>query len=90
MEDLTGRGSVALNDATQARDRQKHASSRSSIRQQLFTSFSTSTPQFNYDLDRNKAKLLGLNLPDVFNTPADLSSGRSTSTTSTCSAAPSA
>jgi HAE1 family hydrophobic/amphiphilic exporter-1 len=34
----------------------------------LFTSFSTSTPQFNYDLDRNKAKLLGLKLPDVFNT----------------------
>jgi HAE1 family hydrophobic/amphiphilic exporter-1 len=34
----------------------------------LFTSFSTSTPQFNYDLDRNKAKLLGLSLPDVFNT----------------------
>src|SRR4029077_7231555 len=36
--------------------------------QQLFSSFSTSTPQFNYDLDRNKAKLLGLKLPDVFNT----------------------
>ena len=36
--------------------------------QQLFSPFSTSTPQFNYDLDRNKAKLLGLNLPDVFNT----------------------
>ena len=34
----------------------------------MFTSFSTSTPQFTYDLDRNKAKLLGLNLPDVFNT----------------------
>ena len=36
--------------------------------QQLFSSFSTSTPQFNYDLDRSKAKLLGLSLPDVFNT----------------------
>ena len=36
--------------------------------QQLFTSFSTSTPQFKYDLDRSKAKLLGLTLPDVFNT----------------------
>jgi HAE1 family hydrophobic/amphiphilic exporter-1 len=34
----------------------------------MFSSFSTSTPQFNYDLDRNKAKLLGLSLPDVFNT----------------------
>src|SRR5258707_13244640 len=36
--------------------------------QQLFSSFSTSTPQLNYSLDRNKAKLLGLSLPDVFNT----------------------
>src|SRR5208282_872732 len=36
--------------------------------QQLFSSFSTSTPQYNYDLDRAKAKLLGLSLPDVFNT----------------------
>ena len=36
--------------------------------QALFSSFSTSTPQFNYDLDRTKAKLLGLSLPDVFNT----------------------
>ena len=35
---------------------------------QLFSSFSTSTPQFKYDLDRTKAKLLGLNVPDVFNT----------------------
>src|SRR6202012_2491584 len=35
---------------------------------QLFSSFSTSTPQYNYDLDRTKAKLLGLNIPDVFNT----------------------
>ncbi len=40
---------------------------------QLFSSFSTSTPQFKYDLDRTKAKLLGLNVPDVFNTLADLS-----------------
>src|SRR5208282_4617228 len=36
--------------------------------QQIFSSFSTSTPQYNYDLDRTKAKLLGLSLPDVFNT----------------------
>ncbi len=34
----------------------------------MFSSFSTSTPQYNYDLDRTKAKLLGLSLPDVFNT----------------------
>ena len=64
---MTGRGSVALNDATQA----LIAAARKQPElnpQQLFTSFSTSTPQFNYDLDRTKAKLLGLSLPDVFNT----------------------
>ncbi len=67
VEDLAGHGSVALNDATQA----LIAAARKQPElnpQQMFTSFSTSTPQFNYDLDRTKAKLLGLSLPDVFNT----------------------
>src|SRR6202012_1348331 len=36
--------------------------------QSLFSSFSASTPQLFYDLDRTKAKLLGLSIPDVFNT----------------------
>src|SRR6202040_3868664 len=35
---------------------------------QLFTTFDTSTPEYSYDLDRTKVKLLGLNLSDVFNT----------------------
>jgi HAE1 family hydrophobic/amphiphilic exporter-1 len=67
VEDLAGRGSVALNDATQAligAARQQPELNP----QQMFTTFSTSTPQFKYDLDRSKAKLLGLSLPDVFNT----------------------
>ncbi|MER8769446.1 multidrug efflux RND transporter permease subunit [Mesorhizobium sp. M0960] len=67
VEDLTGRGSVALNDATQAVIAEARKQPELNP-QQLFSSFSTSTPQFNYDLDRAKAKLLGLNLPDVFNT----------------------
>ena len=67
IEDLTGRGSVALNDVTQAVIAEARKQPEISG-QQLFSSFSTSTPQFNYDLDRNKAKLLGLSLPDVFNT----------------------
>jgi HAE1 family hydrophobic/amphiphilic exporter-1 len=67
VEDLTGRGSVALNDVAQAVIAEARKQPEINA-QQLFTSFSTSTPQFNYDLDRNKAKLLGLNLPDVFNT----------------------
>ena len=41
--------------------------------QQLFTSFSTSTPQFKYDLDRNKAKLLGLEPARRVQHAADLS-----------------
>jgi hydrophobe/amphiphile efflux-1 (HAE1) family protein len=67
VEDLTGRGSVALNDATQAVIAEARKQPELNPHQ-LFSSFSTSTPQFNYDLDRTKAKLLGLSLPDVFNT----------------------
>jgi hydrophobe/amphiphile efflux-1 (HAE1) family protein len=67
VEDLTGRGSAALNEATQALIAEARKQPEIDARQ-LFTSFSTSTPQFKYDLDRNKAKLLGLSLPDVFNT----------------------
>ena len=63
----TGRGSTALNEATQAVLAEARKQPELSA-QQMFSSFSTSTPQFNYDLDRNKAKLLGLSLPDVFNT----------------------
>jgi hydrophobe/amphiphile efflux-1 (HAE1) family protein len=67
VEDLTGRGASALNDVTQALIAEARKQPELNPHQ-LFTTFSTSTPQFNYDLDRNKAKLLGLNLPDVFNT----------------------
>ena len=67
VEDFAGAGSAALNDATQA----LIAAARQQPElnpQSLFTSFSASTPQLLYDLDRSKAKLLGLNLPDIFNT----------------------
>jgi hydrophobe/amphiphile efflux-1 (HAE1) family protein len=67
VEDLSGRGSAALNEAAQALIAEARKQPEIDARQ-LFTSFSTSTPQFKYDLDRNKAKLLGLALPDVFNT----------------------
>ncbi len=67
IEDLSGRGSAALNEATQAVIAEARKQPELNP-QQLFTSFSTSTPQFDYNLDRNKAKLLGLKLPDVFNT----------------------
>lgn len=67
IEDLTGRGTAALNDALQAMLAEARKQPELNA-QQLFSTFSAATPQFKYDLDRNKAKLLGLNLPDVFNT----------------------
>jgi len=67
VKDLSGRGSQALNDATQALLAAARQQPELNARQ-MFSSFGTSTPQFIYDLDRNKAKLLGLNLPDIFNT----------------------
>lgn len=67
VKDLTGRGSQALNDATQALLAASRQQPELNARQ-MFSTFGTSTPQFTYDLDRNKAKLLGLNLPDIFNT----------------------
>jgi hydrophobe/amphiphile efflux-1 (HAE1) family protein len=67
VEDLTGRGTAAVNEATQALLAEARKQPELNP-QTLFTTFSTVTPQFNYELDRNKAKLLGLNLPDVFNT----------------------
>ncbi len=67
VEDLTGRGSFALNDAVQALIAEARKQPELNP-QQIFSSFSTSTPQLFYDLDRSKAKLLGLSLPDVFST----------------------
>ncbi len=67
LEDLTGKGPQALNDAAQAllaAARKQPALDPHS----LFTTFNTSTPEFQYHLNRTKAKLLGLNLTDVFNT----------------------
>jgi len=67
VEDLTGRGSRTLDEITRALI--VEAKKQPEINPQtVLTTFSTATPQYNYDLDRSKAKLLGLTLPDVFNT----------------------
>ena len=67
LEDRGGRGSAALSQATQsllaAARQQKELDART-----LITSFNTNTPQLDFDLDRDKAKLLGVNLGDVFDT----------------------
>jgi hydrophobe/amphiphile efflux-1 (HAE1) family protein len=67
VEDQTGRGAQGLNDATQAVLAEARKQPELNPHQ-LFTTFGTSTPSYTYDLDRTKAKLLGLSLPDVFNT----------------------
>src|SRR5256886_12322607 len=67
VEDFNGRGAQALNDATQALLAEARKQPELNA-QQLFSTFTTSMPQYNYDLDRTKEKLLGLNLQDVFNT----------------------
>ena len=67
LEDLTGRGSAALEQATEAFLAQARKD-RALDPRTLITSFNTTTPQFNFDLDRDKAKLLGLSLSDVFST----------------------
>src|ERR1700709_2039710 len=67
VEDLSGRGSAALNEVVQGLIAEARKQPELNA-QQMFSTFSTSTPQFSYDLDRNKAKALGLNLPEIFNT----------------------
>ena len=67
VEDLTGRGAHALDDATQALLAEARKQPELNARA-LFTSFGTSTPEYEFELDRTKAKLLGLKLQDVFST----------------------
>jgi hydrophobe/amphiphile efflux-1 (HAE1) family protein len=67
VEDLGGKGPAALDAATQgllAEARQQPELDA----QQVFTTFSTLTPELQFVLDRPKAKQLGLNLSDVFST----------------------
>lgn len=67
LEDRGGLGITALADAT----RQFLAAARRQPAidpHTLITSFGSETPEYDFNLDRNKAKLLGLNLSDVFDT----------------------
>jgi hydrophobe/amphiphile efflux-1 (HAE1) family protein len=63
LEDREGRGSQELQSVANtivARANQTPGLS------QVFTLFETSTPQLYLDIDRTKAQLLGINVPDVF------------------------
>ena len=67
VEDLTGQGAQALNNATQALLAEP-VNSPNSIPISFSPRSAPRLPEYNYDLDRSKVKLLGLNLSDVFNT----------------------
>ena len=67
VEDLTGKGAVALDAATQALLAEARKQPNLNP-QQLLTTFGASTPELDFQLDRAKAKELGLNLADVFAT----------------------
>ena len=85
VEDRAGRGSQALQEATAA---MMARATQTPGLSQVFSLFETSTPQLYLDIDRTKAQMLGVNVPDVFARCRSISA-RPTSTTSTCSAAPS-
>src|SRR6185437_12978372 len=63
IEDRSGAG--ALQGAVYA---MMGAAAKTPGLQQVFSLFETATPQLYLDIDRTKAQLLGINMPDVFNT----------------------
>jgi hydrophobe/amphiphile efflux-1 (HAE1) family protein len=63
IEDRAGRGPEALQGATYA---MMGRAARTPGLQQVYSLFETSTPQLYLDIDRTKAQLLGINVPDVF------------------------
>jgi len=63
VEDRAGRGSQALQQAVY--EMMGRASQTPGLTQ-VFSFFEISTPQLYLDIDRTKAQLLGVNVPDVF------------------------
>jgi multidrug efflux pump subunit AcrB len=63
VEDRSGRGAQALQDTVSAMTTR---AGQTPGLTQVFSSFETSTPQLYLDIDRTKAQLLGINIPDVF------------------------
>ncbi len=64
VEDRAGRGSQALQEAVSAI---AGRANQTPGLVQVFSQFETSTPQLYLDIDRTKAQLLGINVPDIFN-----------------------
>jgi hydrophobe/amphiphile efflux-1 (HAE1) family protein len=63
VEDRSGRGPQALQAAVYA---MMGKAAQTPGVSQVFSLFETSTPQLFLDIDRTKAQLLGINIPDVF------------------------
>src|SRR4029078_1668148 len=63
IEDRGGQGYAALQAAAYA---MMGRAAQTPGLQQVFSLFETSTPQLYLDIDRTKAQLLGVNVPDVF------------------------
>ncbi|HXW26367.1 MAG TPA: efflux RND transporter permease subunit, partial [Xanthobacteraceae bacterium] len=64
VEDRADRGSQALQGVVYA---MMGPANRTPGLTQVYSLFETSTPQLYLDIDRTKAELLGINVPDVFN-----------------------
>ncbi len=64
VEDRAGRGPQALQEAVGA---MMVRAAQTPGLMQVFSLFEVSTPQLFLDIDRTKAQLLGINMPDVFN-----------------------
>jgi len=64
VEDRAGRGPQALQEAVGA---MMGRAAQTPGLMQVFSLFEVSTPQLYLDIDRTKAQLLGINMPDVFN-----------------------
>ena len=63
VEDRAGRGPVALQNAVYA---MMGKAAHTPGLNQVYSLFETTTPQLYLDIDRTKAQLLGINIPDVF------------------------
>jgi hydrophobe/amphiphile efflux-1 (HAE1) family protein len=63
VEDRAGRGSQALQGAVYA---MMGRAAQTPGLLQVYSLFETTTPQLYLDIDRTKAQLLGINIPDVF------------------------
>src|SRR6185369_4771911 len=63
VEDRAGRGPQALQTAVNA---MMFRASQTAGVSQVFSLFETATPQLYLDIDRTKAQMLGINIPDVF------------------------